>query len=252
MNYDLKQVIDNQKRENKFSHAYLVETNNFEKFDSELKEILKSFLCEESKTHCNKCQNCHYIDEGVHPNVLFIYPDGAHIKVGQIEDLRNKFSVKSTYGKYNIYVIFNAEKLNPNSSNALLKFLEEPEDNIIGILLTKNKSLLLPTIISRCQSYVKLYDEVSYDDNIVELASQLENLNDNWNGIIDFQDFMKSLEDKNDIKLAFAYLLEKEIKKNNNFKKIEVLQDIVNKIRYNVNVDLIVLDYLLRVREIDE
>ena len=41
--------------------------------------------------------------------------------------------------------------MNDSSSNTLLKFLEEPNDNIVAILLTKDRYKLLPTIISRCQ-----------------------------------------------------------------------------------------------------
>ena len=252
MNYDIIQAIKNQKRENKFSHAYLVETNNIDKFKGELSEVLKIFLCNECDTFCNSCQNCHYIDEDVHPNVLYIYPDGAHIKVNQIEDLRSKFKVKSTFGKYNIFVIFNAEKLNPSSANALLKFLEEPEDNIIGVLLTNNKSLIIPTIISRCQSYVKTYDERFYNENIIKLAEKVNSYDRSWDAIFDYQKFLKELDDKNELKFVFSYLLDCEIEKNRNLKKILILQDIVNKIRYNVNIELLFLDYLLRMREIDE
>ena len=252
MNNDLKVSIQNQKRENKFSHAYLVETNNIEKLKSDLKDVLKTFMCEESNTCCDKCQNCHLIDEQIHPNIVYIYPDGAHIKVNQIEELRNKFSVKSSFGKYNIYVICDAEKLNPSSANALLKFLEEPEDNIIGLLLTKNKSLMLPTIVSRCQSYIKLYEEVSYDDSIIELAEKIDSLDCSLDKITNYQDIIDDLDDKNNLKLAFSYLLNQEVLKNNNYKKIEVLRDIVNKIRYNVNIDLLFLDYLLRMSEINE
>ena len=50
-----------------------------------------------------------------------------------------------------IYVIKEAEKLNTSAANTLLKFLEEPADDIIAILLTNNRYKLLDTILSRCQ-----------------------------------------------------------------------------------------------------
>ena len=50
-----------------------------------------------------------------------------------------------------IYIIKNCEKLNSSSANCILKFLEEPEDDIIAILLTDNINMVLPTIKSRCQ-----------------------------------------------------------------------------------------------------
>ena len=252
MNYDIKEAIINQKRGNKFSHAYLVETNNIDSFENELKDILKTFLCEGGNSYCNHCQNCQLVDETIHPNVLFIRPDGAQIKVDQINELRSKFSLKSSFGKYNIYVIIEAEKLNASSSNALLKFLEEPEEDIIGILVTTNKSLLLPTIVSRCQNYVTMFDNIVYSEEVIELANKIDSLCGESKNILDFQEITKEVEDKNDIKKAFAFLLDKEVKKNDNFKKIEILQDIVNKIRYNVNIDLVLLDYLLRMSETNE
>jgi DNA polymerase-3 subunit delta' len=54
-------------------------------------------------------------------------------------------------GNKKVYIINNAEKLNVSSSNSLLKFLEEPPEGIIAILITNNMYQLLNTIISRCQ-----------------------------------------------------------------------------------------------------
>ena len=61
-----------------------------------------------------------------------------------------KFSNKSIYNNYQIYVVHNAEMLNISASNTILKFLEEPEDNIIAIFLSTHRYKVLPTILSRC------------------------------------------------------------------------------------------------------
>jgi DNA polymerase-3 subunit delta' len=58
---------------------------------------------------------------------------------------------KSVESNKKIYIINNAETLNVQASNSILKFLEEPEDNIIAILITNNIYQLLSTIVSRCQ-----------------------------------------------------------------------------------------------------
>ena len=252
MNYDIKEAVINQKRENKFSHAYLVETNNIEQFDETLNEVIKTFLCEDNASYCDNCQNCQFVNEYTHPNVMYINPDGTQIKVDQINELKTKFSLKSSFGRYNIYVIKEAEKLNTSSSNALLKFLEEPEENIIGILITTNKSLLLPTIVSRCQNYIAAFNKNNYTNDVINLASQIEGFSKKSHTIFEYQDLLKQADDKNLIKSAFAYLLDEETKKHINIEKIKILQDIVNKIRYNVNIDLVLLDYLLRVSEINE
>ena len=53
-----------------------------------------------------------------------------------------------------LFIIYNAEKLNTSSANTILKFLEEPEENIIAVLTTDNRYQVLDTILSRCQNLV--------------------------------------------------------------------------------------------------
>ncbi|MBP5408225.1 MAG: hypothetical protein J6Y42_03715, partial [Bacilli bacterium] len=76
--------------------------------------------------------------------------DGASIRKEQIDEIKEKFSTKAIIGNNKVYIIRNAEKLNPAASSALLKFLEEPEPNIVAILVTDNINQVLETIKSRC------------------------------------------------------------------------------------------------------
>lgn len=73
------------------------------------------------------------------------------IKVEQIRELQRQMSFFSENGKYKVAIIDEAEKINKQAQNALLKTLEEPNDLSVIILITKNDKKLLPTIISRCQ-----------------------------------------------------------------------------------------------------
>ena len=73
------------------------------------------------------------------------------IKKEQITDVIKEFSMSGLENGARIYIISEADKMNVASSNALLKFLEEPVPNRYAILLTKNHKKLLDTIISRCQ-----------------------------------------------------------------------------------------------------
>ena len=78
-------------------------------------------------------------------------------------------------GNKKVYIINGAEKLNVSSSNSLLKFLEEPEEGIIAILITNNIYQLLDTIISRCQ-ILKLNPLKNNVGNILEcLGNNLYN-----------------------------------------------------------------------------
>ena len=60
-------------------------------------------------------------------------------------------SLKSHSGGNKVLIIWGAEKLNPQASNKLLKIIEEPPEKSYFILVTEKSSLLLPTLISRCQ-----------------------------------------------------------------------------------------------------
>ena len=158
-----------QNEKNKLSHAFLVETNNIDKCLDDIKTIIKII----NKNDENDVEKL--IDLGNLPSLVFIESDGSSIKKAQIEEMMNKFSTKPIYSKYNNYVIINAEKMNDSSSNALLKFLEEPEDNIIGFLIVNNKENVLPTIKSRCEIIHVDYDiENSFDDELVDVAYQYE------------------------------------------------------------------------------
>ena len=152
-------------REKKLAHAYLIETNNYDKALQDLKEFIKIINCpEEYKKKCEKCNLCNLINKDNLPSIKIIEPDGASIKKVQMEELKEAFSTKPVYSRYNTYIIMNAEKLNSSSANSMLKFIEEPTDGIIGFFITNNKDVMIETIKSRCQSLILKYE----NKNIVE------------------------------------------------------------------------------------
>lgn len=132
---------------NKLSHAYC-----FSGPDAVGKKTfaisLASLLLESDKAH-------------THPDCLFIEQElnkktgktKKHIDVDQIHQITTFFSRFAAMGGYRIAIIDGAEKMNENASNALLKTLEELPEKSIIFLVTTNKTLLLPTIRSRCQVF---------------------------------------------------------------------------------------------------
>lgn len=153
-------------RENKISHAYLIETNNLEKCYLDLLEVIKQIFCQnEYNKECNKCNICNLVNQNYLPSLVVISPDGMNIKKEQIVELKKKFSTVPIYTKENIYVIKNAEKLNGASANTMLKFLEEPEQNILGFFITNNANNVISTIRSRCEVIKVLYDIHELDIN---------------------------------------------------------------------------------------
>lgn len=142
---------------NKISHAYLIEVDDYEEDFKYILGFVKLMLCNNDNKcidniNCSKCNICRLIDSGNYVDLKIIEPEGQFIKKKQLLDLQDEYNNKSLLDNKRIYIIKEVDKLNPSSANTILKFLEEPEEDIIAILVTKNKYQVLDTILSRCQT----------------------------------------------------------------------------------------------------
>ena len=152
----LNSIITN----NKLTHAYLFEVNNY---DDDFKVILNFVKMILSNMTYDEVINSDInyfkqIDDNKYIDLFIVEPDGNNIKKNQMIDLMTEFNDKSFLNNKRIYIIKECDKLNASSANTILKFLEEPNDNIIGILLTDNRYRVIDTVLSRCQIY-------SFDSN---------------------------------------------------------------------------------------
>ena len=168
MKHDLfVQTLVNEFHERKLAHAFLVQTNQYDKTYNSILNFIKMINCPSVyKDECDICNLCRLVDSGNLPSLIVIEPDGNVIKKEQLLSLKDSFKTKPVFSKYNIYIIKNAELLNSSSANTILKFLEEPEDDIIGFFITNNKDNVMETIQSRCQILFDYYDDVSYLDKL--------------------------------------------------------------------------------------
>lgn len=154
-------ILKNAVSKEKYSHAYLFETNGFYDSDNLILSFIKEILCENINRedhNSETCNKCKMIDTGNYPEIEIITPDGMWIKKDQLLKLQNEFNKKAIVGDKKIYIIKEAEKLNKQAANSILKFLEEPEEGIIAILVTDNIYEILETIRSRCQ-LIKLKED---------------------------------------------------------------------------------------------
>jgi DNA polymerase-3 subunit delta' len=118
---------------------------------------------------CDNCPSCIEIDKGIHPDVLFIKPEGDQIKIdqkgdqikigqksdqikiGQIRTAGERLSLRALKGRRKVMIIDDAHTMNIASANALLKTLEEPPEGTVIILITPSPHHLPATVLSRCQ-----------------------------------------------------------------------------------------------------
>lgn len=201
-------ILSNEILNNKVSHAYLFDVSSSHNSFLFIYSFIKSIMCPDSKLvndGCEKCNLCKSIDDRSYPDIIVIEPDGLLIKKEQLLDLQNNFKTKSLYGNKKIYIIRYAENLHTSAANSILKFLEEPESNIIAILLTKSINSVLPTIKSRCQiltlnssndestTYKEKIGQVIYGD-LENYQDFIENTNidEIINGIINFINYYES------------------------------------------------------------
>ena len=100
---------------------------------------------------CGACPSCHKVVSGSHPDMVTVRPEGTFIKIDQVRRVSRELRFAPLDGKRRIVIIDDAQAMNLEASNAILKILEEPPKHTILILTAFQKADLLPTIASRCQ-----------------------------------------------------------------------------------------------------
>lgn len=121
------------------------------------RDIAMGLLCRMDNAPCQVCPACRQVLAGTHPDMQTLLPlsDKKSVTVEQVRALRAKSFIKPGEGETKVFVIPDADKLNAQSQNALLKVLEEPQETVF-LLLCENRQQLLPTVRSRCRSFFVL------------------------------------------------------------------------------------------------
>lgn len=251
-------VIENIISFNKLSHAYIIEVNDYDSDYLLVEAFVKLILCKNnvkkvSDLNCDKCEICRLVDDGNYPDVLVVEPDGKEIKKGQLLDLQKEYNNKSMLDSNRVYIIKEADKLNLAAANSILKFLEEPEDNIVAILLTKNRYQIIDTILSRCQIIAlkrKTPSNADFDKALTFIKYMLKNgeLFVNYKEILDniMPDKLVARQILEQVKLIFIDYLEgndvmidlSNVDKNKVVTWVLILESEMKKLDYNVNYKL--------------
>ena len=152
---DAKNLLINACKSGNHSHAYIF---SGEKGSGKmmLAEAFATMLqCENPKEDdaCLECHSCVQATSRNNPDIIYVRKEEgkSNISVDVVrEQIVNDVEIKPYSNKYKVYIVEEAEKMNPQAQNAILKTIEEPPEYAVIILLTANHNAFLQTIRSRC------------------------------------------------------------------------------------------------------
>jgi DNA polymerase-3 subunit delta' len=100
---------------------------------------------------CGNCGPCRKIAGNHHPDIIRVAPQSSVIRIAQIRTLLQALTLKPNEADRRVVILSDAQSMNPEAGNALLKVLEEPPDRTLLVLTARQTFDMLPTIVSRCQ-----------------------------------------------------------------------------------------------------
>jgi DNA polymerase-3 subunit delta' len=132
--------------QNRVGHSYLfsgIEGTGKKTLALELAKVVNCEKGSELNDSCNECPVCLKMMHQNHPDIFLVEPEGQFIRINAIRDIQEQMTFRPMEGNKRVYVIDNADRMNDQAANALLKTLEE--------LVTSKPYTLPSTIISRCR-----------------------------------------------------------------------------------------------------
>ncbi len=113
--------------------------------------IARYALCTAQEKPCGQCAGCVKVGKRVHPDVRYYgVPEGKkEFPIDLVREIRQDAYIAPNEGTCKIYILEQAHAMNAAAQNALLKSIEEPPPHARFVLLCENRSMLLPTILSR-------------------------------------------------------------------------------------------------------
>lgn len=263
----LKEYFNNLHKNNKISHAFLLCNTNYDNLKEELSLILSDYFFDGQKLNIED-----------NSDIYVIKPENGKILKEKVLSLQEMFKSKSQINDKRVYIIDGVQMMNDFASNSILKFLEEPEDNIYAFLITSNINKVLPTIKSRCQvlmidnknnfdlslidadiinmgiSFIKCFEKyktksIAYIYDFLPKKSEKENIKDMISIIKYFyRDILSSLLNM-DIEYFDDYMTDiikmgEQNTVNSLINKLIILNKCENMLEYNLNLNLF-LDKLI-------
>ncbi len=144
--------------EEKLFHAYLISSGTEQEREALAAKLAQTMVCQSGgQRPCGVCRHCRKALAGIHPDILYVERETddkgvqkREITVGQARRMAADAWIRPNEADRKVYIIRDAQTLNLNAQNALLKLLEEPPAGASFILCADNAAALLDTVRSRC------------------------------------------------------------------------------------------------------
>ncbi len=144
----------------RLSHAYLIAGPGHVGKMTLAIDLTMALCCTEEQRPCGACAQCSRVARGLHADVRVVGIDGGGkengrsrvlIGIDQVRQIQREASLTPFEGSHRVIIFDGAERLSEEAANSLLKFLEEPPDQVVLLLLTSDAGAVPPTVVSRCQ-----------------------------------------------------------------------------------------------------
>lgn len=166
----LVQTLKNAIASGKLAHAYLFCGPRGVGKTTCARIFAKTINCEHRTAEgeaCNECESCQSFHEQRSYNVYEL-DAASNNSVDNIRELIDQVQIPPQIGKYKVFIIDEVHMLSTAAFNAFLKTLEEPPKHAIFVMCTTEKQKILPTILSRCQTYD--FQRISTQDIVDQLT----------------------------------------------------------------------------------
>lgn len=158
----------------RLSHAYIIEGPIKEVKYALADHLAQTYVCSSNENKpCGICSNCRKAAGNIHPDIIRIslLEDKRMIVVDQVRQLRSEAYIRPNEADRKVFIIEDAQTMNENAQNALLKVLEDGPQYLSFLLLTENAQQLLSTIRSRCET---LSLAAHSEDNLGQADEELQ------------------------------------------------------------------------------
>lgn len=178
INSSVKNSLVDAIKASRLSHAVIIEGANETARQKVALTLAMALLCTGINKPCGECKHCLKVKNSCHPDLHILTKDekSAMIKVDAIRDIKSQATVLPNDGDKSVFIINEAQFMNVQSQNALLKIFEEPSKHISFILTCSSKSALLETIRSRATAYYLGEESDTQDDEKKNEANKTANM----------------------------------------------------------------------------